>query len=500
MVKKIKQRPRRLFYDEVSKRYFYLINNKKTYIKAPKDTTAKAIARVNIQNILPVPVKRKAVRPRTAIKPITNEPVVPKLVPIAPVAQNLIAEKYNIYKAKDELEKKFAKLEEAQKAQDVKKEEEKKQEGKKKGLFSNLFKPTKAPKPTSASVLMAERLDTEKQILKDAEQQKIQAEKDKNDKNAVNKGFVESNPDPDVEDEGDISTQPTGIVSKIGELFTGKKPKQNNYTENMIVELAKSYPAYKTSFPPYEWVINEVKKLSGYRQPGQPVYQRAKDRYVPPQPPNTTPIEELKTEEEPTPKKTPEEMATIALQRTGGLGAFYKLNGYGEYENDDDGIFNDELQEIFKDKMNKFLPVIASDKMYTLLPLVNKDTKKFGWIQNTEPSSSMGRHWVAYFIDVPNMEVNYYDSLVENDGIPPKESMKGLKKIIDKIHPEYYLKFKYNTIRDQHPSSKNCGYFALKFIMDRYRNVPFKSATGYDKVYNDYGEGEKMIKRFKKYL
>lgn len=153
-------------------------------------------------------------------------------------------------------------------------------------------------------------------------------------------------------------------------------------------------------------------------------------------------------------------MATIALQRTTtGMGAFYKLNGYGDYENDDDGIFNDELQEIFKDKMNKFLPVIASDKMDTLLPLVNKDTKKFGWIQNTEPSSSMGRHWVAYFIDVPNMEVNYYDSLVENDGLPQKESMKGLKKIIDKIHPEYYLKFKYSTIRDQNPSSKKLRIF-----------------------------------------
>jgi hypothetical protein len=492
MVKKIKQRPRRLFYDEVSKRYFYLINNKKTFIKAPKDMGAKAIARVNIQNVLPVPVRRKAVRPRASIKPITNEPVVPKLVPIAPIAQNLTAEKYSIYKAKDELEKKFAKLEETQKAQDAKKEEEKKTEGKKKGLFSNLFKPAKAPKATSATVLMAEREDTEKQILKDAEQQRIQAEKDKQDKDAVNKGFVESNPNPDVENEGDIGYEekPRSAVDVI--RGTNKR-----YTENMIVELAKSYPAYKTSFPPYQWVINEIKNLSGYQQPGFKVYQSAKDRYVPQPPANTTPIEELKTEEEP-----------IGIVRTGnintlgGLGAFYKMNGYGEYENDDDGIFNDELEEIFKDKMNKFLPVIASDKMHTLLPLVNKDTKKFGWIQNTEPqkSASGGRHWVAYFIDVPNMEVNYYDSLVENDGIPPKESMKGLKKIVDKIHPEYYLKFKYNTIRDQHPSSKNCGYFALKFIMDRYRNIPFKSATGYDKVYDDYGEGEKMIKHFKKYL
>jgi len=479
MVKITKQRPRRLFYDDKNGRYFYLINKKKKYIKAPKDITAKAIARVNIQNVLQVPVRRKAIRPRETIKPITNQSIITKFVPIAPIAQNLTDKKYDIYKTKDDIEKRLTKMEEKQKLEDTKPEENK------------LFNPQKAPKPTSGNVLKnaynmwKQRQEDDKALKK---QLKEQADAEKK---AVNTGMTETNPPGDVEDEGDISTEPTGF---FGNMFKGKKkPKKTNYTENEIVELAKSYSAYKTSFPPIEWVVNEVKKLTNRNIPGVAVYQRAKDRYVPP---NTTPIEELKTEEEP----------RIGIVRTGnihtlsGLGTFYKLNGYGDYENDDDGIFNDELQEIFKDKMNKFLPVIASDKMDTLLPLVNKDTKKFGWIQNTEVQKSGGRHWVAYFIDVPNMEVNYYDSLVENDGIPLKESMKGLKKIIDKIHPEYYLKFKYSTIRDQNPSSKNCGYFALKFIMDRYRNVPFKSASGYDKVYEDYGEGEKMIKRFKKYL
>lgn len=499
MVKITKQRPRRLFYDDKTNRYFYLINNKKKYIKVPEGSSAKAIARVNIQNILPVPIRRKAIRPRASIKPITNQSVVSKLVPIAPISQNLTDKKYDIYKQKDDLEKRISKIEENQKLEDTKAEEVK--QVKKKGLFSNIFKPTKAPKPTDASVIAKERLDTEKQILKDIEQQKIQAEKDKQDKEAVDKGFVETNSNPEVEDEGDIQTTPQTTLGKLGTALFGRKPKQpklTNVSQQMIEDIAKSYSAYNTSFPPYEWVVNEYSRLSGYRKPSREMYQRAKDRYSPP---NITPIEDLDTD------KSNKEPDNIGLVRTGnittfgtGILTFYKLNGNGYYENDDDGIFNDELQKIFSDKMNKFLPVIASDKMNTLLPLVNKDTKKFGWIQNTEPSSSMGRHWVAYFIDVPNMEVNYYDSLVENDGIPPKESMKGLKKIIDKIHPEYYLKFKYSTIRDQNPASKNCGYFALKFIMDRYRNVPFKSATCYDKVYDNYGEGEKTIKRFKKYL
>ena len=184
-------------------------------------------------------------------------------------------------------------------------------------------------------------------------------------------------------------------------------------------------------------------------------------------------------------------------------------NGRGAYADDSDGIFNDELTKIFADKTNKFLPVIASDKMHTLLPLVDRNTKKFGWIQNTDPSSSMGRHWVSYFIDVPNLEVNYFDSLVENGGQPTKQSLKGLKKIIDKINPEYYLKLKTNSVILQSFKSSNCGYFALKFILDRYRNIPFRTATMYDKitgyksdddVIEGDGEGEKMIKKFKRYL
>jgi hypothetical protein len=178
-----------------------------------------------------------------------------------------------------------------------------------------------------------------------------------------------------------------------------------------------------------------------------------------------------------------------------------KTTGTGkEHENDDDGIYNDELEQIFYDKLHKFVPVISSDEMGVIEKMVNKDTKKIGWIQNTDPRKSKGRHWVAYFINVPEGEINYYDSLVENNGMPSAESMKGLKKIIDKINPEFYLKFKNNLCRFQNPKSNNCGYFSLKFLLDRYSNIPFRECTGYDKVVDKYGEGEKMIQKFKRYI
>ena len=116
---KIKRRPRRLFYDEKSKKYFYLINNKKKYIKINDGISAKAISKINIQNILPVSVRKKTIRPRTSIKPITNQQINTKLVPIAPIAQNL-SERYSLYKASDDLEKKLTKLEQQIKTKDIK--------------------------------------------------------------------------------------------------------------------------------------------------------------------------------------------------------------------------------------------------------------------------------------------------------------------------------------------------------------------------------------------
>lgn len=483
---KTKRRPRRLFYDDKKKKYFYLINNKKKYIKIDNNISAKAISKVNIQNILPVSVIRKTIKPRTSIKPITNQQIVSKLVPIAPVSANL-TEKYNLYKPSEDLEKKITKIEQQMKDVELikpkEKDEEKVEKKESKTFFGSLFKPSKTPKPSTLEQIKKEREESERQILKDTEKAKI------DDMNAIYKGFRETNPPPDVEDEGDI-----GFIGKIAKQFKSKK----HVKVEDFLEQAKFYSVYPSRFPPFEYFSVEVfPKLTGYNKPSIEVYNKAKkifeERKIP-----LTRIDEIEDEkvevEEPLLKKE----GNITSFAGRGISTFMRnMYGNGMYENDDDGTFNTELQEIFKDKMNKFLPVIPADRMDELLPLVNKDTKKFGWIQNTENSDSMGRHWVAYFIDIPNMEINYYDSLVENDGQPTKESLRGIKKIIDKIHPEYYLLFKYNLVQDQSPSSKNCGYFALKFIMDRYRNVPFKEASGYDKFYD---EGEKMIKRFKKYL
>lgn len=599
MVKKTKLRPRRLFKDKNTNRFYYIIDGKKKYVKVPDKTTDKQIAKINIQNIIPIPVRRKRIRKPSEVKPITNQQIVSKLVPIAPVSSNLSQSR--LFKGKEaktpeeekKLEEEKKKLEDEKKKSDDEKkklEDEKKSlEDEKKKLSDEIRRLDDEKRKTEDENRLRE-IQRQRDILEE-ERKKLQedAKNLNNDFNELKKYIKQLNDrEDDLEkkekqlrkrEEGitlaermaQLSRESSPVLSETSSVSSERIPKPSKSGISPALEdIIKS----KTKTPQEK--VNEFIKTSIEEKQAKKEELNLEPEYVNPEEANEgdigyeeskedNTIRESKTEiNKPTLKgitkklkdiviteyagnfnypefvnwwenstygtyKTPtqnqfEKNATDLLPEVEGksrdelirearLQYVYSSTatntGRGAYANDNDGIYNDELQEIFADKTNKFLPVIASDKMDTLLTLVDKDTKKFGWIQNTEPSSSMGRHWVAYFIDIPNLEINYFDSLVENNGEPTKQSLKGLKKIIDKINPEYYLKLKTNLVMLQNNRSSNCGYFALKFLMDRYRNIPFRTATMYDKItgYNSDddviegdGEGEKMIRKFKRYL
>ena len=538
MVKKTKLRPRRLFKDKDG-RYFYLINNKKKFVNTGQIASQKQISKINIQNIIPVPVPRKRIRKPSEVKPITNQQIVTKLVPIAPVSANLSDSR--LFKGKETDDKK--KLEDDnKKLEDDKKklEDEKRKTGNEKRkveietLLSKLETRIKKVEDAENKYLkdrtggvsledrMAELMRSSTGTLSDTssvsseripkvsksglspELRDIAGRKDKSPAEKIREFIKTSIAEKEAEldltpayvnteevDEGDVGFEEEtkkkalkDIKKKLKDIVISEYAKNTNYSDFVRWWEKSPYGTYKipTENQFNNALVKDLYTILGYSSQAEmdnadkeEVRKRREEKYV---------------------------EAPYVMSRTA-------TNGRGSYNNDSDGIFNDELTKIFQDKTNKFLPVIASDKMETLLPLVNRNTKKFGWIQNTDPSSSMGRHWVAYFIDVPNLEINFFDSLVENGGQPTKQSLKGLRKIIDKINPEYYLKLKTNSVILQSLKSNNCGYFALKFILDRYRNIPFRTATMYDKitgyksdddVIEGDGEGEKMIKKFKRYL
>jgi len=600
MVKKTKLRPRRLF-QEKDGRYFYLINNKKKFINTGQITTQKQIAKINIQNVLPIPVRRKRIRKPSEVKPITNQQIVSKLVPIAPVSANLSSSR--LFKGKDtktpeeekKLEEEKKKLEDDKKKSDDEKkklEDEKKSlEEEKKKLSDEIRRLDDEKRKTDDENRLRE-IQRQRDILEE-ERRKLQedAKNLNNDFNELKKYIKEINDREDNLEKKEKQLrkreeEQITLAQKLDELTRKSSP---SLSETLSVSSERIPKPSKSGISPSLEDIAKSKNKSPMEKINEflstPIVDKEAQidltpEYVNPEETNEGDIgyEESKEDKKlPTLKGIKKKIEGIVKKEYRGnnysdfvnwwktstysgnkvptetqfnsvsIPELYEILGYssqaemdnadveevrrkreqifaeappvmsstatntgrGAYANDNNGIFNDELQQIFADKTNKFLPVIASDKMDTLLKLVDKDTKKFGWIQNTEPSSSMGRHWVAYFIDISNLEINYFDSLVENNGEPTKQSLKGLKKIIDKINPEYYLKLKTNSVMLQNNRSSNCGYFALKFIMDRYRNIPFRTATMYDKITgytsdDDFiegdDEGEKMIKKFKRYL
>jgi hypothetical protein len=202
-------------------------------------------------------------------------------------------------------------------------------------------------------------------------------------------------------------------------------------------------------------------------------------------------------------KKITDKIKTM-LNRKLGYGKFFKGGRYivepeqcGGAIGGDDGLWNTEIDEIFKDKLpEEYIPVISNDEMPSLCKYINKDTEKFGFIINTDNHDKQGSHWKAVFISRPEASVEIYDSLVS---IPDEKFMKDLFKLVDCFRDNIMYKVKVNMIRDQSEKTENCGYFAVNFLINRFKGKKFKNATLFDKV-DKSGDGEKDIQKFKTFL
>jgi hypothetical protein len=155
-----------------------------------------------------------------------------------------------------------------------------------------------------------------------------------------------------------------------------------------------------------------------------------------------------------------------------------------------EGMTSDEIAQVLKKKTHHVIPVIASDQIATLLPLVNHTTKQFGFVINSQSEQKPGMHWKAIYFDRKRAEVCYFDSLVSE---PTEAVMRGIKQIMRKMADPLYFKFKINRIKFQADDSSTCGAFALKFIADMYAGKQFKVATRFT---DDSIDGEKSIRKY----
>lgn len=69
-----------------------------------------------------------------------------------------------------------------------------------------------------------------------------------------------------------------------------------------------------------------------------------------------------------------------------------------------------------------------------------------------------------------------------------------MAKIVEKIQPRYYMRFKYNTYKRQEDNTDNCGFFVLLFIIKYIISQgDFKYASQYD---IDQEEAQEEVDKF----
>lgn len=164
-----------------------------------------------------------------------------------------------------------------------------------------------------------------------------------------------------------------------------------------------------------------------------------------------------------------------------------------------DALSNIQIDKIMSPYRDKYLGCCSSNTIERdILPKVKPESKGC-FVVNTDKEKGPGEHWCSVFFDATpqgSHSIEFFDSYGDD---PDKSIDEGIQKVADKLNCQNYLKYKINSVCWQgnktgtKKESSNCGYFAVKFLLDRLRGKSFQESTCYDasKV------GEKNIESFK---
>ena len=452
-------RPRRLYLNSKGK-YYYIVDGKKKYIKVPEGMSQKQIQTINIKNIIAGPARRLKKR-RKKVAPVFQK----KLVPGEDMQKSVIKTEGGLPTYIFTPQKKFLSLGDiATKSDDT---SNTKLIDLLKGaipLISEGFKKQLAlPAPESKSQVSEDVLNYMKiigDVRKTLEEVKESSITDEIDRQKRLKEIEEEVVVPtSVGKRGRKSgtTVEEGYALSVDEMipyYLELEKKGKNINDITRTDLKSVYKGKKTitSFN----MIEATKKIA-----------RQKKR---------TPISSVES--------TP-------------------FRGSG-----DDGLYNDQIEKIMKERIKNYVPVVPRDKLMDLLDYVKPNDEFFSAVINTEPSTSHGRHWICIVVDNRDdyQSVEFFDPLAENDKIP-NDLLKIMKIICRRMNRERYFKVKFNKIRRQSFLTSNCGYHVCRFIEDRYKGIPFSEASGYDdyikrqrgdgyEAPDDSKDGEKDIKPY----
>jgi hypothetical protein len=154
----------------------------------------------------------------------------------------------------------------------------------------------------------------------------------------------------------------------------------------------------------------------------------------------------------------------------------FNQSGQGLKKISEKGLSEDEINKVMK-KYKYYYGTIASDEISSKIKPVIKKTKPIGFIMNLDKRSKPGSHWIAIFISPKSASVEYYDSFGRE---PQKHVTKQLKDLVDSLNLPVLYKFKVNKVKHQTDNSNLCGFHSMKFLIQRFKNIPFSTASGYD--------------------
>lgn len=465
-------RPRRLFTTEDGK-FYYLIDGKKRFVKVPTGVSEKQIARINIKNIVNAPTRKRIKRRRKRVEPVYGAKV-------GNILQKSATGGLPIYFFKPQ--KEIPTLEQQAKESgdtDVKKlsklliKDTEFQTKLLKGMqesygTSSKIPPTITPEASAGPFISFVRgrlgkSTEEKARLAEEKARLAEEKKQAKERKAEEKKRIAEEKKEEIERKkrakafgkelGSISIMPSNIEEPtLGPTFRRQDSEGSLGSARSAGSLASRFSS---------------------------IFGR---KTLP-----SSPVAEINEEEE-------------------------KIAGTGD---DGDGLYNDEIEKVVKKRIKNYVPVIASDQIDELPRYVARGDKRFGFVINTNPSTSDGSgndghrtgHWRSVYINNEDSypTVEYFDPLTE--GKMPSELVSICRKIALKMNPEMMFKYKQNMLRRQSKLSSNCGWHAVKFLDDRYNGIPWSESTGYDSYMaqnsspkDDSLDGEQDIAKYiKKY-
>lgn len=165
--------------------------------------------------------------------------------------------------------------------------------------------------------------------------------------------------------------------------------------------------------------------------------------------------------------------------------------GFGE--SDYDGLYGDEIIKIMK-PYKGFLGVIMNDEIPDIIES-SLHYDRFGFIINKDNKDMDGSHWCAVFVDIPDGSIEYFDSFGDD---PSSEVTRDMAELIKEHDINYLMKFKINGAKVQDLRTGSCGWFAMKFLIDRFNGVPFAQASGFKITGIGSKRGESKVSAMKK--